>query len=246
MMPPATPVAAGLSQAICRRPRLCCLGGRSFSSDKINSRAQRIPLSRANRARLMRRSRTAARATFFPATAACHSTPTRRAGLRPARNLRASASPTKKPAPFQCRLRWLYHRFRPNSHHHSNTRRAASCTLHADKKTACTIKVQPVSPPPNPPRQTVIPSAARDLLFYNPRIPTYPFATKPSYLSGGRSFSSDIEKPREAPTARAAFSPEPCVHSNHPPAVVDRPGTLAVAFLFLNYRQICPAQLSYH
>jgi hypothetical protein len=26
------------------------------------------------------------------------------AGLRPARNLRASASPTKKPAPFQCRL----------------------------------------------------------------------------------------------------------------------------------------------
>ena len=142
------------------------------------------------------------------------------AGLRPARNLRASASPTKKPAPFQCRLRWLYHRFRPNSHHHSNTRRAASCTLHADKKTACTIKVQPVSPPPNPPRQTVIPSAARDLLFYNPRIPTYPFATKPSYLSGGRSFSSDIEKPREAPTARAAFSPEPCVHSNHPPPVV--------------------------
>ena len=78
MMPPAPPVAACFSHAICRRPRLCCLGGRSFSSDKINSRAQRIPLSRANRARLMRRSRTAARATFFPATAAGHSTPTRR------------------------------------------------------------------------------------------------------------------------------------------------------------------------
>jgi hypothetical protein len=190
MMPPAPPVAACFSHAICRRPRLCCLGGRSFSSDKINSRAQRIPLSRANRARLTRRSRTrrprhtrVRRAKIYsPADGGP------RCSLDFNLSSRSAARDILQPR--------LISRQAPTASKHKVTRTFGVRRL-CRRLSPAARAAQSSAPLHTAPRQkTVIPSVSEGSAFYGPRTPTCPLAPESPRLRQGTPSAVPKRSPR--------------------------------------------------